>query len=493
MDLSVVIPARNEPYLQNTIDDILHKADGDVEIIAILDGYWPSPPIKKDPRVILIHHTEPKGMRPSINEGAQIAKGKYLMKCDAHCCFGKGFNKILAKDCRDDYTMVPRRYNLNTKKWDRGDKIYDFQYISNWKDKRYPLKGANWPEYGKRVEGKEICALMTSQGSCWFMHRKRFFDLGMLDQENYGIMGREAQETCLKAWLSGGKYVLSRRTWYAHWKKNAGVKHPHRATYPKPRDEWNKSAKFLIDQFVHQNPKWPLQVRDLNWLVEKFKPVPTWHGNQESMETSRFIRERYKLNDVRKAPIKIGNMGRIQLYELFRDLKFKKGCEVGVMEGVNAKAMLKTIPGLELYLVDTWVDYVGQRKKRGKGLLENALKLTKERVNGYNTHILQMFSHEAAAKIPNHSLDFVYIDANHKFDYTMMDIIVWMPKVRIGGIVAGHDYYQNPKRGMEVKHAVDAYVRQHKIHPYYLTDRIKKPKHRGDRTSSWFWVKEEEL
>jgi len=492
MQLSVVIPARNEPYLQKTIDDILAKAGDSVEIIAVLDGYWPDPPLKKDDRVISIHHAEAKGMRPSINEAAQIAKGKYLMKCDAHCCFGKDFDRILAKDCKPDWTVVPRRYNLDTKKWDRGDKIYDFQYISNPKDKRYPLKGANWPEYNQRekIKDRKICALMTSQGSCWFMHRKRFFDLGMLDDVNYGIMGREAQETCLKAWLSGGKYILNRNTWYAHWKKNAGVKHPHRATYPKPRDEWNKSAKFLIDTFVHENPAWPLQKRPLSWLVEKFKPVPTWHKTQ-SLESTRFIREKFKLNDVRESPIKISKFGRIELYKMFNEMKFKVGCEVGVMEGANAKEMFKAIPDLKLHLVDPWIDYVGQRKKRGNGLLSKALKRTKKRVEGYNAELMQMFSDQAARIIPNESLDFVYIDANHQFDYTIMDIVLWLPKIKIGGIISGHDYYQNPRRGMEVKNAVNAYIKQHKIHPLYLTDNLKKPYHKGDNKSSWFWVKEE--
>jgi len=490
MNLSVVIPARNEPYLQKTIDDLLAKSERSIEIIAVLDGYWPDPPIKDDSRVTLIHHPKAEGMRPSINEAARVAKGRYLMKCDAHCCFGQGFDRILSEDCRPGYTMVPRRYSLDRRKWDRGKKLYEFQYISNWEDKRYPLKGHNWPEYNQRIgKAKKIVALMTSQGSCWFTHRKRFWDLGGLDDVNYGIMGREAQETCLKAWLSGGKYMLTRNTWYAHWKKNAGVKHPHRATYPKPRAEWNKSAKFLIDQFAHENPKWPLQKKPLSWLIEKFKPVPTWH-NTESLEASRTIREKYKLNDVRQSPIKLKKAGRRDLYKLFNEIGFKVGCEVGVMEGINAKTMFKEIPDLKLYLVDPWIDYEGQRKFRGEKLLKNALKMTKIRVKPYNAEILQMFSDQAARMVPNDSLDFVYIDANHSFDYVMMDILLWVPKVRIGGIISGHDYYHSPRTKMEASRAVQAYVRQKKIFPYYLTDQMKKPYHKGDRKSSWFWVKE---
>ena len=53
--LSVVIPARNEPYLQKTIDSLLGASDHEIEVIAVLDGYWPDPPIKDNPNIKQIH------------------------------------------------------------------------------------------------------------------------------------------------------------------------------------------------------------------------------------------------------------------------------------------------------------------------------------------------------------------------------------------------------------------------------------------------------
>ena len=38
------------------------------------------------------------------------------------------------------------------------------------------------------------------------------------------------------------------------------------------------------------------------------------------------------------------------------------------------------------------------------------------------------------------SLDFVYIDANHAYDWVVQDIELWYPKVKKGGILWGHDY-----------------------------------------------------
>ena len=61
--LSVLVPARNEVFLQKTITDLLTKAIGDIEVIAILDGYWPTPQLIADDRLKIIHHGKSRGMR----------------------------------------------------------------------------------------------------------------------------------------------------------------------------------------------------------------------------------------------------------------------------------------------------------------------------------------------------------------------------------------------------------------------------------------------
>ena len=129
-DLSVIIPARNEIYLQNTIDNVLANIQADTEIIVILDGYWPVVSIPDNPRVVVIHHTEARGQRQSINEAARIAKGKYLMKLDAHCAVGPGFDRILIDDYQPGWTVVPRMYNLDVETWTpKLHKRTDYMYI----------------------------------------------------------------------------------------------------------------------------------------------------------------------------------------------------------------------------------------------------------------------------------------------------------------------------------------------------------------------------
>jgi predicted O-methyltransferase YrrM len=53
---------------------------------------------------------------------------------------------------------------------------------------------------------------------------------------------------------------------------------------------------------------------------------------------------------------------------------------------------------------------------------------------------LEMESVKASALYTDGSLDFVFIDAEHKYEFVMMDIISWLPKVKQGGVIAGHDY-----------------------------------------------------
>ncbi len=119
MDLSVLIPSRNEMFLKRTIEDILSNIKGDTEIIAVCDGAWPEPAIEDHPRVTLIYHGEAIGQRAAVNEAARMSTAKYIMKCDAHCAFDEGFDtKLMAKCCmQPDWTVVPRMYNLHAFNW----------------------------------------------------------------------------------------------------------------------------------------------------------------------------------------------------------------------------------------------------------------------------------------------------------------------------------------------------------------------------------------
>jgi predicted O-methyltransferase YrrM len=76
------------------------------------------------------------------------------------------------------------------------------------------------------------------------------------------------------------------------------------------------------------------------------------------------------------------------------------------------------------------------------------------------------------------SLDFIFIDGDHRFDAIMMDIICWVPKIRKNGIIIIHDYYATGFYG--VRQAVDAYTQCHNINPWFTTKEFEP---------TAFWVK----
>lgn len=485
--VSIIIPSRAEKYLNNTINDLLKNARGDIEIIVILDGPHVEELIK-DERVRYIENETPKGMRNAINTGVAEAQGKYIMKCDAHCCFDEGFDVKLKEHCKENWVVVPRRYAIDKNNWTKHPNpryFYDFQYIGHPDEPHYKFKGVDWADYGVRVKGKKIVSLMTSQGSCWFMYKSWFEYIGGLDEVNYGTMGAEAQETCLKTWLGGGKYVLNRNTWYAHKKKRDGKRGTDYG-YKKPGNEWRKSRAYVKECFL--NNKWDKQVRSLDWLINKFKPIPGWHTTMDKVISDRVIQEKFKLNyAVNTLPIKIDGLNRDGMVQLWKELGYRVGAEIGVDKGHFSCLMFQNIPELKMYLVDPYSDYkdIARHVRRRPEAKEMAHTIMK----GYDVTWIEDMSENAFNQVPDGSLDFVYIDGNHRYDYVMLDIILWQRKVRKGGMVSGHDYNTRNRRSKrDIAVAVDDYTEFHKITPWYITDNQARV-YRSDRHASWFWIK----
>lgn len=187
------------------------------------------------------------------------------------------------------------------------------------------------------------------------------------------------------------------------------------------------------------------------------------------------IRDKFKIvqND---PPPYAGRLGRrSRLAELFADLEYTKGAEIGVHRGLYSEVLCKANPNLELLCIDPWNRCPGISRHRAPMLFAEAT----ERLVPYNTTLIRKTSIEAAQDIPDESLDFVYIDARHEFDFVMMDLIHWVPKVRPGGIVSGHDLSYVHHRHLIL--AIETYIQAHGIHPWYMLHRNSLP--------SWLWVK----
>ncbi len=170
------------------------------------------------------------------------------------------------------------------------------------------------------------------------------------------------------------------------------------------------------------------------------------------------------------------------LARLFGALHFKEGVEVGVWQGEYSQTLCQSSPGLHLFLVDPYVPGVEYGQKFGH---EENLRIAKERLANYNVRFIRLPSLSAAANFKDGSLDFVYIDGEHRYEACVADIAAWSPKVRSGGIVAGHDYkkFRRPKPYLShVIQAVDGWVIAYRINPWFLLSS-------RDGAKTWFWVK----
>jgi glycosyltransferase involved in cell wall biosynthesis len=300
-DLSVVIPAREEEFLNLTIRDILRNRRGDTEIIVILDGYTPKEPLPERRRLKVIKHDQFTGQRASTNEGVIASNSKYVMKADAHCAFDEGFDVKLMADCEKDWTVVPLMYNLHIFNWKcfRCDNLM-YQGPKPEKCSKcgssdllrqrkvwLPRRGTQtssmmfdkelvFQYWKKRRTPGDIVETMSFIGACWFMQRDRYLELEGLD-EKHGFWGQVGTEVSCKTWLSGGKLVVNKKTWFAHFFRTQ-----FGWPYKIHQGDVDRARNYSRDMWF--NNRWNKQIYPLKWLVDRFSPVPTWEGFQWKLD-----------------------------------------------------------------------------------------------------------------------------------------------------------------------------------------------------------------
>ena len=127
------------------------------------------------------------------------------------------------------------------------------------------------------------------------------------------------------------------------------------------------------------------------------------------------------------------------------------GAEIGVFKGDMAVALRESFPTCDLLLVDPWQawfpgdSYYDKHKRTGKLKKIDWDAIYKEASTrlhkaGGTNRISRTTSKWAAKVAENESFDFVFIDANHNYADVKNDIELWLPKVRPGGLISGHDY-----------------------------------------------------
>jgi len=312
MEISVLIPARNERFLKNTVEDLIKNKRANTEIIVGLDGQWSDPPLDQHPDVNVIYVPEAIGQRAMTNLCAKVAKGKYLIKVDAHCAFDEGFDaKMLEafKQAGDNSVIVPVMRNLHAFDWvcsKCGNRWYqgptpthccsdgkgkvknekcdstEFYRDIKWVGKSSPQSVSycfdsepHFQYFGEWTKTKEyqeqlktgLTETMSLQGSFFMVTARKYWELNLSD-ESFGSWGSQGIEISMKLALSGGKVLVAHSTWYAHMFRTQGGDFGF--PYPQSGKQVEGAKKKARELFYEG--KFDKQIKPLSWLIEKFNP-----------------------------------------------------------------------------------------------------------------------------------------------------------------------------------------------------------------------------
>lgn len=161
------------------------------------------------------------------------------------------------------------------------------------------------------------------------------------------------------------------------------------------------------------------------------------------------------------------------------------GIEIGVYQGEFSKYILDNCPDLNLILLDCWQkqtkdEYNDDLNSENDIQIERINKTIKNIINHYHrVKIIKGFSDEFSKLFSDNIFDFVFIDANHSYESIKKDLNNFYPKVKKGGLFAGHDYVNTSDKKIEVEIAVNEFARENNIN-IYITN---------EHWPTWFFIK----
>lgn len=291
-DLSIIIPARHEEFLKETVEDILKNKRGATQIIVGLDGEWPIIPLETHPDVVVLFYPEPIGQRAISNQCVKLSRAKYIMKVDAHVSFDEGFDVKMITKMQDDITMIPIMKNLHIFDWicEDGHRTYqgkpqvckkcgkettkDIVWVAKDSPKSTAYRFDTtmhfqyWNGWGDKQQG-DLTETMSIQGSCFMLTRDKWWELDICSEE-FHSWGQQGVEVACKTWLSGGRVLVNRTTWYAHLFRTNNF-----GGFPYENPESLVQENRELSRELFQKNKWKGAKHPFSWLIQKFNP-PEW-------------------------------------------------------------------------------------------------------------------------------------------------------------------------------------------------------------------------
>lgn len=273
--LSIIVASHYDWFLQETVTSIL-KNCGDIELIVVLDGYRLDKELVGDSRMTVLQRDHWDGLRPCLNAAVDYAHGEYICKLDAHCAVGENFDEIMLKNVQDNWIIHPRRYELEPIKYVPHKEAIDYEYLADPHNNQYCRIGIySLPWIARANERKDILfdEDMMMGGSCYMMAKEHYVKrIGYLSSVGWGTFMGENVEPLFKTWLGpwDGRLMRNKKTWYAHLRKQG-----------KYHDNYYVSTgeRALGNSYQYKywwNNSWDGAVHKLDWLIERFSPLPGW-------------------------------------------------------------------------------------------------------------------------------------------------------------------------------------------------------------------------
>lgn len=186
-------------------------------------------------------------------------------------------------------------------------------------------------------------------------------------------------------------------------------------------------------------------------------------------------------------PAEIPDSTRNELPEFFKEMGFTVGAEVGVYRGEFTEKFCRA--GLKMYAIDPWTGYIGAgRSERLQNMQDYNYECARKTLAPFkDCKLVRKTSMDALNDFKPGSLDFVYIDGDHRFKFIAEDIYEWYGKVKKGGIISGDDYFcTSPVANnvlCHVKPVVDAFALTFGIPNFYVIGQ-------KDKKPGWIMIKE---